>query len=642
MKKKSRNPFITGEYDIAIRSKIIFLYLTLGLSSFFLLGFTILNLVKGIRSLALYVGIAAVINAANFIFLYYRRKRINTRLIVFSSLIAISEIYFLYSYMVYTYGITNAYFAWSYTFPLFAIFFLDSVVGVTFSALFLITILSLLLYQMSHNPGLNLELLPILRVAGIFALDTTLTTVFNMVIRKMTQQISHEKEEISAMQNNIDTGIFLINQKIEIQPHYSRALETILEKENLENMNLLGIFRDSLNEKEIELMKRFVALLFESKKDPEMLREINPWKSVEFIINGKKKHLSFTFTRITREDNRFFVLVTLKDETEEVELRREIEEAESNRKKDNEFYSDLIGTEAKLLVEFINYSEKDIENINDTLRTETYDHDEKVKRISNILHGMKGNAQAINLITLGRKIHDTEDRIRNEGSKTDLIDIVIMIGFVSEEIEKMKSLMANIITFKENLDSAGIRNLMILPVMKTIERVNCDPDAHKQILLSAKDFDTEIIPLEYRKILNDILNQLVRNSIYHGIETTDERIAKNKRKTGMISIKTKVENNRLYIVYRDDGQGINTDKIREKIKQSPDFGHIENAEQLPDEDIQQLVFEANFSTSDEVNLTAGRGLGLSYVKQTIKEHRGAIRVFSKKDSHCIFKIALPL
>jgi len=262
MKKPSVNLFSTRDYDIATRTKIIFLYLAIGFGSIFLFGFSILNVVKGIRSLALYVGIAAIINAANFTLLFVKRRRIGNRLITFSSLVAVTELYILFCYLVFTYGISNAYFAWIYTFPLFAIFFLDSVVGVTFSIVFLVSTLILFLYQMKYNPGLGLELLPVFRVAGVYALDVTITTVFNAVIRQMTTQVRHEREQIGAMQDNIDTGIFLINQKIEIQPHYSKALETILEKKKLENMNLLGIFRDSLNDKEIGLMKRFIALLF--------------------------------------------------------------------------------------------------------------------------------------------------------------------------------------------------------------------------------------------------------------------------------------------------------------------------------------------------------------------------------------------
>lgn len=141
--------------------------------------------------------------------------------------------------------------------------------------------------------------------------------------------------------------------------------------------------------------------------------------------------------------------------------------------------------------------------------------------------------------------------------------------------------------------------------------------------------------------LVDPLVHLVRNAVYHGIESPGERIAKGKPSAGTIYLHAAHRGNSVVIEVEDDGGGLPLAKIREKAVMMGLVDH-EQAHAVPDHEMFQYIFAPGFSTAEKVGDQAGRGVGLDVVKRAIDDMNGHIEVESESGVGTKFTLSLPL
>jgi len=140
--------------------------------------------------------------------------------------------------------------------------------------------------------------------------------------------------------------------------------------------------------------------------------------------------------------------------------------------------------------------------------------------------------------------------------------------------------------------------------------------------------------------LTDPLIHIIRNSIDHGIETEEDRIKLGKGLVATIKLSARYEGNNISISVEDDGSGLNRDKI---IQKAIEKGFILNTtDELRDEDIWKYIFNAGFSTVENISEISGRGVGLDIVKKNIEKLRGRIIIKSAKDVGTVFTLKIPL
>lgn len=141
--------------------------------------------------------------------------------------------------------------------------------------------------------------------------------------------------------------------------------------------------------------------------------------------------------------------------------------------------------------------------------------------------------------------------------------------------------------------------------------------------------------------IGDPLVHLIRNSLDHGIEHHDERIQAGKPREGTVRVSASQEGNSVLIVVEDDGAGINTEVVRAKAVERNVITE-EESKTLSEHVINNLIFEAGFSTAKEVTDVSGRGVGLDVVRQKISSLRGSVHLESKRGEGSKFVIKLPL
>ena len=137
-----------------------------------------------------------------------------------------------------------------------------------------------------------------------------------------------------------------------------------------------------------------------------------------------------------------------------------------------------------------------------------------------------------------------------------------------------------------------------------------------------------------------ILIHLVRNAIDHGIETKEERVKLGKPENGTISISVSQVSNRIFVNVKDDGQGIDYDKIKAKALKL--FPERESEIQEADEtELLRFIFTSGFSTKDEQTELSGRGIGLDVVRSEMDKLKGKITVYSEPGNGTNFELSLP-
>lgn len=137
------------------------------------------------------------------------------------------------------------------------------------------------------------------------------------------------------------------------------------------------------------------------------------------------------------------------------------------------------------------------------------------------------------------------------------------------------------------------------------------------------------------------LTHLVRNAVDHGIESGDERIRAGKPEEGTLKLSATHRAGMLYITLRDDGGGINIEKIKKKIIEK-NYVTEDMAGELTDSEITDFLFLPGFSTSSKVTEISGRGVGLDVVQNMIQEVGGVVRVDSKFGEGTTFTLQLPI
>jgi two-component system chemotaxis sensor kinase CheA len=159
----------------------------------------------------------------------------------------------------------------------------------------------------------------------------------------------------------------------------------------------------------------------------------------------------------------------------------------------------------------------------------------------------------------------------------------------------------------------------------------------KQIELQTYGRATELDKSLIERII-DPLTHLVRNSLDHGIETPEKRIAAGKDPVGQLVLSAQHNGGNIVIEVSDDGGGLNRDKI---LKKAMAQGLAVN-ENSPDDEIWQLIFAPGFSTAEKVTDISGRGVGMDVVRRNIQDMGGHVQLSCEPGNGTTTRIVLPL
>jgi len=162
----------------------------------------------------------------------------------------------------------------------------------------------------------------------------------------------------------------------------------------------------------------------------------------------------------------------------------------------------------------------------------------------------------------------------------------------------------------------------------------------KQVQIEMEGKETEL-DKSLLEAIKDPLTHIVRNSVDHGIEMPDERVANGKRPDGRLVLRARHEGGNVIIEISDDGAGIDTERVKEKALER---GVItsQQAGRMSERELLNLVFLPGFSTAKQVTNLSGRGVGMDVVKTNIERANGSVDLHSAPGEGTTVKIKLPL
>lgn len=189
----------------------------------------------------------------------------------------------------------------------------------------------------------------------------------------------------------------------------------------------------------------------------------------------------------------------------------------------------------------------------------------------------------------------------------------------------------------------GIMRIRMLPISFAFNRFprlvhDMTDKMGKKVELKLTGEQTELDKTVMEKI-GDPLVHLVRNSLDHGLETPEVRLAAGKNETGTLQLKAFHQGGNIVIEIHDDGAGLNEEKILSKAIEK---GLVNEGDVLSPDKIHELIFLPGFSTADAVTDVSGRGVGMDVVRKNISSLGGTVEVFSKRGEGSVFTIRLPL
>ncbi|MFD2925544.1 chemotaxis protein CheA [Halobacillus naozhouensis] len=219
------------------------------------------------------------------------------------------------------------------------------------------------------------------------------------------------------------------------------------------------------------------------------------------------------------------------------------------------------------------------------------------------------------------------EQISNELDHNDLKDTVERMARVSGDLQSI------------------ILTMRMVPIEQVFNRFprmvrQLSRDLDKEIDLQILGADTELDRTVIDEI-GDPLVHLIRNALDHGIESPGKRAEKGKPTRGTLQLKAYHSGNSVFIEISDDGAGIHRERVIQKAISNRVISE-EQAANLSDKQVYELIMESGFSTAETISDVSGRGVGLDVVKNTIESLGGRIGIDSDLNRGSVFSIQLPL
>ncbi len=488
---------------------------------------------------------------------------------------------------------------------------------------------------------------------------------WNRKLSYLNKTIQKSRNKIAVLLDNAGQGFLTFDTNFIVDDEYSTECTKILGN-NIASQDIADLlFTDSAKK---EFFKNTLKLLLQEKNEIKRKSLISLLPQI-IIINKKAIKIEYKVL-----DESYFMLI-LTNITSQKKLENKVKKEQETLKmivaivSESEMFFDL----KKEYINFIHsYS-----TFVDLDKTPLHN----ISSIYRMIHTFKGTFSQLYMQNIVAFLHQLENEISHLQIKSSSSNEQLLELLDNSDFNKSLNITFNIIKevlgseFLESDNFVKIDYLDIVDLQEKIENVlgklkETTPECYELLCqvqnlsstklitllhpfiastkqlssrLEKEIYDFEIIgdsnialPDKYKPMIKSLVH-IFRNCIDHGIESPEVRLEKNKDEVGTIACNFVVEDSNLIISISDDGEGINLDKFRTKLKEK----NIDITN-LSENEIYQFIFDDNFTTNEKLSDISGRGIGMSAVKNEVDKLNGVININSQKDSGTTFEIVVPL
>lgn len=486
------------------------------------------------------------------------------------------------------------------------------------------------------------------------------------------------RQASQAIMDNVATGLGLIDRDMRFNPKYSQQLETLLGTTELANRSLSDILAALAVAPEVlAALPDFVAQLFQTHVREQWIGDLNPLRNLKVVYRDRDshRHLDIQFKRVWHKNadgskSIIGLLTSVNDITEAVALQNGILLEKESQRLQLETLDRLTGAETGRLRRFIDALNAHNEEIHHSLQQEGYSTEffrQKRDTLLRLIGALKADAAALDLAWFTRLCDQAEaqlDALKHKPVLTGddfvaaagtalslsqftrtvnkLIRIEEEAGTVQHaaddtavhpatqwEYTELNDEFAALIgggdapaapradgskTAAAQHDEDSLLNLFAQQLPYFAQELA--DSLGKQVGVETCGFAAAGISDGETTAVQDIVIQLVRNSIAHGIETPEQRQALGKTPAGKISIRLEADADALSISVGDDGRGLDVAAIKAQAAQQGWMSR-EQAEALSDKELVRLIFSSGFSTATTAGSHGGDGKGLDIIRNQI-------------------------
>lgn len=506
-----------------------------------------------------------------------------------------------------------------------------------------------------------------IQTVGIsLAIINFLIILFHFIgeLKRNDKKLEAARRETTEILETVNEGLFLLDKELNIGQQHSAQLAELFGGKQVSDIPFSALIGDLVKPKDLETAERFVGLLFRPEVKSNLVSDLNPLNQVEINIPNESggystKYLCFEFSRVIEEGEIQNVLVTVNDISEQVRLAKQLAEEQEKNEQQLEMLTSILHTSSGNLKRFIQNAFDTFARVNEILKDQTKNEASLRRKLNEIfieIHNFKGEASALELDSFADLAHQFESDIQYVKDKetvtgNDFLTLTVQLEKLFKHTESVQTLAVKLAGFA-SLASHQTSSPTVAETSNANSEDNwkhlyklCDSVAErckKQVYLVLSGFRETILDEHARSLINDLAIQFIRNAIVHSIETPEQRKDSGKAEIGRIDVRLAVvPSGKIELSVRDDGAGLNYEKIRAKAI-SVGAWDKNTITQMNNKQLSLLIFEPGFSTAEEVSDDAGRGVGMDVIKSRVLKNNGKLRLSSRKGQNCQFTVTLPL
>ena len=518
-----------------------------------------------------------------------------------------------------------------------------------------------------------------LLLAGVLAaLVLAAAAAYFQITRSRHERAAQEaQEQTKDILKTVREGFFLLDADYNIGSVWSEALTRMFSREDFAGLGFEDLLKDLVPPNTLNTAMKYIKLLWGERAHENLMKSINPLGQLEITMEnghgGKEtRYLQFDFHRVMGPKGIKHVLCSVGDITSSVLLAKELQESQESANAQLDMMLGMMHVDPLQLNSFLDSTETGLQLINAILKEPARTDGEFRKKLNGLfreLHSIKGEASALNLMSIAQRVHTLEDMVselkkKAELSGNDFLPMVLKLDDLMQHLRGVREMASRLTALKDTVPGAAAATAAataaparaakqqaaaseqrghqksgddLSPTLHSMaERLA--KDHHKRFKLTISGFAD--VPQTYIPTIKDCVIQMLRNSAVHGIEPTEVRRAHTKDDVGVVRVDFRKSGDGYELVFEDDGAGISPDTlkcaaIRKQIITEEEAAVMDTRAAMA------LIFRPGFSTQEEVSMDAGRGVGMDVVARSVYALGGKIGVSTNPGKFTRFKIVLP-
>ena len=532
------------------------------------------------------------------------------------------------------------------------------------------------LQQTSSDDASELRTLLLLGVAAAIVLAVA-AGYFQITRSRHERAALEAQEQTRDILKTVREGFFLLDADYNIGSVWSEALTRMFSREDFAGLSFEDLLKDLVPPTTLNTAMKYIKLLWGERAHENLMKSINPLGQLEITMEnghgGKEtRYLQFDFHRVMGVKGIKHVLCSVGDITSSVLLAKELQESQESANAQLDMMLGMMHVDPLQLTSFLDSTETGLQLINAILKEPARNDAEFRKKLNGLfreLHSIKGEASALNLMSIAQRVHALEDMVSDlkkkaELSGNDFLPMVLKLDDLMAHLRSVREMASRLTALKDTAPGAAAASAAAAAAPQRTAKQQAAAHGESRAAKSGDDLSPTLhsmaerlahdhqkrfrlqisgfadVPPSYISTIKDCVIQMLRNSAVHGIESGAIRKAQTKEDVGVVRADFRKSGEGYELVFEDDGAGISP----ETLKSAAIRKHIITEDEAAGMDTRAamaLIFRPGFSTQEEVSMDAGRGVGMDVVARSVYALGGKIGVSTNPGKFTRFKIVLP-